>query len=180
MHRLPAWGRPSDKRAEDRIHTQVLPEQLSRAFLTARTEAGITGDNEVTFHEIRSLGGALLHNQQGWSKQDVQNLLTHSSAAMTDAYFDGHDVLWTQLYKSIFRHSISLEARPSCLMRAADIREMRPRTRRLQLLRIYGTLKVQFRSTKRLRSSEVHRRQRTHALCRFGCMTRTLALDLYH
>lgn len=42
-----------------------MPEQLSRAFRKARNEAGITGDNEVTLHEIRSLGGALLSNQQG-------------------------------------------------------------------------------------------------------------------
>lgn len=88
----------TSQRAEDRIHhTQVMPEQLSRAFLNARNEAGITGKNEVTFHEIRSRCGALLHNQQGWSKQDVQNLLTHSSAAMTGFYLDGHDMPWTEL-----------------------------------------------------------------------------------
>jgi hypothetical protein len=37
---------------------------------------------------------ALLTNLQGWAKQDVQNLLTHSSAAMTDVYLEGHDVSW--------------------------------------------------------------------------------------
>ncbi len=98
VHRLPEKARPSNKRAKDRDHhTQVLPEQLTRAFQDAREAAGITGENQVSFHEIRSLGGALLHNQQGWSKKDVQSLLTHSSAAMTDVYLDGHDVPWTEL-----------------------------------------------------------------------------------
>lgn len=98
VHRLPEKARPSNKRAKDRDHhTQVLPEQLTRAFQEAREAVGIVGENQVSFHEIRSLGGALLHNQQGWSKQDVQSLLTHSSAAMTDVYLDGHDVPWTEL-----------------------------------------------------------------------------------
>lgn len=98
VHRLPEKARPSNKRAKVRVHhTQVLPEQLTRAFQDVREAAGISGENQVSFHEIRSLGGALLHNQQGRSKKDVQNLVTHSSAAMTDVYLDGHDVPWTEL-----------------------------------------------------------------------------------
>lgn len=98
VHRLPEKARPSNKRAKERDHhTQVLPEQLTRAFQEARESAGITGENQPSFHEIRSLGGALLHNQQGWSKKDVQRLLTHSSEAMTNVYLDGHDVPWTEL-----------------------------------------------------------------------------------
>jgi len=98
VHRLPARARPSDMRSEDRVHhTQVMPEQLSRAFLKARNAAGITGDNEVTFHEIRSLGGALLYNRQGWTKEQVQSLLTHSSVSMTEVYLEGHDVPWTEI-----------------------------------------------------------------------------------
>lgn len=58
-------ARPSNKRAHDRDHdTQLLPEQLNRAFQEAREAAGITGENQVSFHKIRSVGGALLHNQQ--------------------------------------------------------------------------------------------------------------------
>ncbi len=83
VHRLPGKARPRDKRAKGRDHhTQVLPEQLSRAFADARDEAKIAGENPPTFHEIRSLGGALLQ-EAGWTLQQVQALMGHSSEAMT-------------------------------------------------------------------------------------------------
>lgn len=97
VHRLPDRARPQRLRAKDRVHhTQVLPEQLSRAFADARDAAGIAGENPPTFHEIRSLGAALLV-QSGWSRDRVQALLTHTDAAMTQVYLEGHETPWTDV-----------------------------------------------------------------------------------
>lgn len=101
VHRLPEKARPQEKRAKARTHhTQVLPEQLSRAFADARDEAGVDGVNPPTFHEIRSLGGALLQ-QAGWTLQQVQALMGHSSETMTKVYLEGHDTPWQQVYTGI-------------------------------------------------------------------------------
>lgn len=97
VHRLPEKARPSDKRAKARQHhTQVLPEQLSREFADVRDAAKVGGENPPTFHEIRSLGGALLQ-EAGWTLQQVQALMGHSSEAMTKVYLDGHDVPWSEV-----------------------------------------------------------------------------------
>ncbi len=94
VHRIPDRARPSNKRAPARRHhTQVIPEQLTRAFQDAREAAGVTGENPPSFHEIRSLGGALL-SEAGWTVGQVQCLMGHSSVSMTEHYFDGHDVPW--------------------------------------------------------------------------------------
>ena len=101
VHRLPAKARPQQLRAKDRSHhTQVLPEQLSRAFADARDEAGISTDNPPTFHEIRSLGGALLQDA-GWTLQQVQALMGHSSEVMTKAYLEGHEAPWSSVSTGI-------------------------------------------------------------------------------
>lgn len=101
VHRLPERARPQDKRASARTHhTQVLPEQLSRAFADAREAAGIAGDSPPTFHEIRSLGAALLR-QEGWDKKRVQDLLAHTDAAMTDVYLGGHEQPWTDVSSAV-------------------------------------------------------------------------------
>lgn len=98
IHRLPGKARPSDQRAKARTHhTQVMPEQLSRAFADARNLAGITGDNPPTFHEIRSLGGALLQQESGWTTQQVQALMGHASESMTKVYLDGHETPWVSV-----------------------------------------------------------------------------------
>ncbi|HIE1098891.1 MULTISPECIES: tyrosine-type recombinase/integrase [Stenotrophomonas] len=98
IHRLPEKARPSDKRAKDRAHhTQVLPEQLSRAFAKARDAAGVGGEAPPTFHEIRSLGGALLRDA-GWTTEEVQVLMGHASKSMTEHYLDGHDAPWTEVH----------------------------------------------------------------------------------
>lgn len=97
IHRLPERARPQDKKAKERVHhTQVLPEQLSRAFAEARDAAGITGDNPPTFHEIRSLGAAMLL-QAGHDKKRVQELLAHTDAAMTEVYLKDHERPWTEV-----------------------------------------------------------------------------------
>lgn len=97
IHRIPDKARPSRMRASGRMHhTQVMPEQLTRAFQDARERAGIGGTNPPSFHEIRSLGGALL-SESGWSIDKVQQLMGHSSASMTEHYLDGHDMPWTEI-----------------------------------------------------------------------------------
>lgn len=94
IHRLPEKARPSNMRAKGRDHhTQVLPEQLSRAFAAARDAAGIEADNPPTFHEIRSLGGALL-KEAGWTNEQIQALMGHSNVAMTEHYLGGHEAPW--------------------------------------------------------------------------------------
>lgn len=97
VHRLPNRARPSDKRAAARQHhTQVMPEQLTRAFQDAREAVGISGANAPSFHEIRSLGGALL-SESGWAIEQVQSLMGHSSASMTEHYLEGHDAPWHEV-----------------------------------------------------------------------------------
>ncbi|HEY9255776.1 MAG TPA: tyrosine-type recombinase/integrase [Stenotrophomonas sp.] len=100
VHRLPEKARPQAKRAKARDHhTQVLPEQLTRAFQEARASAGLATGNAPTFHEIRSLGGALLR-QSGWTLQQVQQLMGHASSSMTSIYLDGHDAPWSEVIAS--------------------------------------------------------------------------------
>ncbi len=97
VHRLPEKARPSNMRATARQHhTQVMPEQLTRAFQDAREAAGITASHPPSFHEIRSLGGALL-SESGWPIEKVQALMGHSTAAMTEHYLDGHDLPWLEV-----------------------------------------------------------------------------------
>lgn len=101
VHRLPAKARPTHLRAKDRDHhTQVLPEQLSRAFADARDAAGIDGDNPPTFHEVRSLGGALLKDA-GWTLPQVQALMGHGSEEMTKVYLEGHETPWQSVSTGI-------------------------------------------------------------------------------
>lgn len=98
IHRLPERAKPQNQRASARIHhTQVLPEQLTRAFQQMRERVGITGPTAPTFHEIRSLGGALLRTEAGWSEQQVQELMGHSSVSMTKHYLDGHEAPWQKV-----------------------------------------------------------------------------------
>jgi len=73
-----------------------MPEQLTRAFQDAREAAGISGDNPPSFHEIRSLGGALL-SESGWAIEQVQGLMGHSSTSMTEHYLEGHDTPWQEV-----------------------------------------------------------------------------------
>lgn len=97
VHRLPEKARPKQKKAVARVHhTQLLPEQITRAFADARDAAEITGDNPPTFHEIRSLGGALLR-EKGWTVEQVQALMGHGSPSMTTVYLEGHEMPWTDV-----------------------------------------------------------------------------------
>ena len=94
IHRLPEKARPSHMRAKGRDHhTQVLREQLTRAFADARIAAGIESDTPPSFHEVRSLGGALL-KEAGWTLDQVQALMGHATEAMTKLYLEGHETPW--------------------------------------------------------------------------------------
>jgi integrase len=98
IHRLPEKARPQGMRAKGREHhTQLMPEQITRAFTLARTAAGIVNANAPTFHEIRSLGGALLMQQRGWQLEQVQALMGHASKTMTQVYLEGHDTPWQRV-----------------------------------------------------------------------------------
>ena len=93
IHRLPEKERSRDLRAKTREHhTQGIRQ--------ARIAAGIDGENPPTFHEIRSLGGALLR-ESSWTVEQVQALMTHSEAAITEHYLDGHEVSWTRVRTGI-------------------------------------------------------------------------------
>lgn len=101
IHRLPKKARPSHMRAEERQHhTQLLPEQISRLFAKAREAAKIPDKNPPTFHEIRSLGGALLR-QAGWTVEQIQTLMGHSATAMTEHYLGGHEQPWQEIRTGI-------------------------------------------------------------------------------
>ena len=97
VHRLAEKARPQGMKAAARSHhTQLLPEQITREFKDAREATGITGSNPPTYHEICSLGGALLR-EQGWTLQQVQALMGHASEAMTTVYLEGHEVPWSDV-----------------------------------------------------------------------------------
>ncbi|MBL6750462.1 MAG: tyrosine-type recombinase/integrase [Nevskia sp.] len=97
LHRLPEKARPVGMRASARDHfTQILPEQLTRAFSDAFELARLPVEAErtrPTFHEIRSLGMAL-YREQGWSEERIQALAGHADVTMTRHYLEGHDAPW--------------------------------------------------------------------------------------
>jgi len=86
VHRLQEKARPSNRRASAlQHHSQVMPEQLTRAFQDAREAAGVDGPHPPSFHEIRSLAGALL-SEAGWKIEQVQGLVGHAPPSMTEHY----------------------------------------------------------------------------------------------
>lgn len=99
LHRLPEKARPRHMRAEKRQHhTQILPEQLTRAFERARDASGAYAgvSHPPSFHEIRSLGIAL-YRDAGWPKAKVQALAGHEHVEMTEHYLDGHEAPWERV-----------------------------------------------------------------------------------
>lgn len=82
--------KPRTYRKHGKRHSwQVLPDRLSKEFAKARKAAKVGGDNPPTFHEIRSLGSALLADQ-GEQLTDVMELMAHSDVEMTKLYQSGH------------------------------------------------------------------------------------------
>ena len=89
--------KPKTHRKLGKTHnSQVLPDRLSREFSKARNAAKIGGDNPPTFHEIRSLGSALLA-AQGEHLTDVMELMGHSDEEMTRPYQSGHQLRYKRI-----------------------------------------------------------------------------------
>ncbi len=92
--------------AKEREHwTQVLPEQLSRHFASARKAAMIEDaelfkdydKNELPgFHEIRSLC-ARQYEKLEWPKGHIQTLLGHADEEMTQLYLRTGEVQWQEI-----------------------------------------------------------------------------------
>lgn len=97
LHRLPEKARPHGMRAKKRQHhTQIMPEQVTRAFGKAFERSGVkvsAGKTRPTFHEIRSLGISE-YRHMGWTEEQVQDLAGHEDAKMTRHYMDGHEPPW--------------------------------------------------------------------------------------
>jgi enterobacteria phage integrase len=82
--------RPKAWRLTGKRHSwQVLPDRLSKEFAKARVAAKVGGEHPPTFHEIRSLGSALLA-AQGEQLTDVMELMGHSEESITLLYQSGH------------------------------------------------------------------------------------------
>lgn len=97
IHRLPDRLASRDGWGQGRVHhTQVLPEQITRAFADARKAAGIDGTNAPTFHEIRSLGAQLLR-ENGWTEEQIQGLMGHADIKTTRDYLEGHEPQWVNI-----------------------------------------------------------------------------------
>lgn len=97
IHRTPERRKSAAEKSVHRLHhTQVLPEQVTRAFDDARQAAGIDEQYPPTFHEIRSLGG-WLYQQGGRELKDLQALMGHGSEEMTLLYLKGHEAVWTEV-----------------------------------------------------------------------------------
>lgn len=69
--------------------SKVFTDRISKAFTAARVLAGIPEEAAPTFHEIRSLAARLYKEQGG---VDVQALLGHTTAKMTEKYVDPRGV----------------------------------------------------------------------------------------
>lgn len=73
--------------------SQVLPDQLSKAFAKAREAAkpypNYSTSEQPGFHQLRAYG-SWLYKQAGFSTEHVQALMAHESVEMTEAYQDGH------------------------------------------------------------------------------------------
>ncbi|PXW40623.1 integrase [Erwinia sp. AG740] len=86
----------SDSRKTGREPGALHPDTLTKAFVAARKNCGLTfTDSPPTFHEIRSLAGRLYEKEYG--KEFAQKLLGHKSMKMTDKYLDSREKEWTML-----------------------------------------------------------------------------------
>ncbi|UCZ75374.1 tyrosine-type recombinase/integrase [Dickeya zeae] len=86
----------SDSRKTGRVPGALHPDTLTKAFVTARKNCGLTfTDSPPTFHEIRSLAGRLYEKEYG--KEFAQKLFGHKSMKMTATYLDTRENDWTML-----------------------------------------------------------------------------------
>ena len=101
VHKLPRRKQKTKAQAILRDHpTQGLPEDISRAFATARNKTELFEDwgqfEKPSFHEIRALG-ADLKRKAGWPNELIQQLMAHSDKEMTNHYLDKHETPWTKV-----------------------------------------------------------------------------------
>ncbi|TKA91777.1 hypothetical protein FAZ79_00280 [Guyparkeria sp. SB14A] len=80
-----------DQMAAKKHWSQVTPNHLTRTFKRLREETGLFDDlpanEQPSFHEIRSLG-ARIYEQQGYAKDYIQSLMTHSDKKTTEIYLE--------------------------------------------------------------------------------------------
>lgn len=78
--------------------SQVLGRRLAEMFTEARnsTEMWSNDLNPPTFHEVRSLGSAL-YKRQGYSDEQIKELMAHTEIDMSRHYMDGHDLPHTSI-----------------------------------------------------------------------------------
>ncbi|MBB1485831.1 tyrosine-type recombinase/integrase [Oceanospirillum sediminis] len=95
VHRLPSKVYHTTRKNND---WSVKPDYLTREFRKLRDKIqsirSLHEKAKPTFHEIRSLGGYLME-QAGSQTQEVQALMGHADASMTEHYLSGHDQKWT-------------------------------------------------------------------------------------
>ncbi|SEG14004.1 tyrosine-type recombinase/integrase [Marinobacterium lutimaris] len=70
---------------------QVTTRRLISMFDESRKAAGFTGENEPTFHSVRSLFDKLA-SDAGYDIKLVQHAMAHSSEEMTREYLEGHEL----------------------------------------------------------------------------------------
>ncbi|MES3674645.1 tyrosine-type recombinase/integrase [Halomonas elongata] len=79
--------------------TQLSGDQVSKEFARLREQvpsiARLPDKAKPTFHEIRALGSRL-QELAGTEVADIQVLMGHADAEMTEVYLDGHDIRWQQ------------------------------------------------------------------------------------
>lgn len=95
VHRRPARRIKAASWREHRF--QVSGEMVSREFTRLRDALELYGCDPAerpSWHEIRALGGDLYREQLGWSDDQVQALMGHTSVEMTKAYLDRHGERW--------------------------------------------------------------------------------------
>lgn len=76
----------------------IMPDYISKQFLKAVKKSNAypeySGGEIPTLHEVRALGSWLYEHRGGFSHDYVQQLMGHSSAAMTEKYQDGHEIIY--------------------------------------------------------------------------------------
>lgn len=75
----------------------IKPEMLTREFAKLRDQTNLfeklAPEQRPSFHEIRGLGGHILE-QAGKDKTEIQKLMAHATAGMTEVYLAGHQEKW--------------------------------------------------------------------------------------
>lgn len=103
VHRRPLSMRP--QHLKNKAHPfAVEPDFVTRAFGEARDAAGVAAQlsprQRPTFHEIRALGGRL-YRKAGWTRDQVQALMTHADGKTTEIYLTSPEALTDDHYRPV-------------------------------------------------------------------------------